>query len=120
MSSKEAWFGPFGRHMLQAHLGCQRFEIRASVLALRRPSLPTSTFRAEDVPAQYERMRFCHATAFIDAYFWLFSLGSFQAFIPIYEKLNEAYKEWDGDEDMITPSQASLMVVDWTDPQKAR
>lgn len=29
------------------------------------------------------------------------------------------YKEWDGDEDMITPGQASLMFVDWTDPQKA-
>ncbi|EKM57502.1 uncharacterized protein PHACADRAFT_90256 [Phanerochaete carnosa HHB-10118-sp] len=40
-------------------------------------------------------------------------------FIPIYEDLNRVYNECDGDEDMISPTQASLMIVDWTDPQKA-
>ena len=40
-----------------------------------------------------------------------------QAFIPLYGKLNEAYKEWDGDDDMINPAQASLMMIEWTDPQ---
>lgn len=32
--------------------------------------------------------------------------------------LNKAYEECDGDEDMISPAQACLMFVDWTDPQK--
>jgi hypothetical protein len=50
----------------------------------------------------------------------LFNSLFFQAFIPLYEKLSEIYKEWDGDEDMISPAQASLMIVDWTDPQKAQ
>ncbi|PSR90834.1 hypothetical protein PHLCEN_2v4803 [Hermanssonia centrifuga] len=40
-------------------------------------------------------------------------------FIPLYDKLSEVYKEWDGDENMISPAQASLMFVDWTDPQKS-
>ena len=42
-----------------------------------------------------------------------------KAFMPLYQKLSEAYHEWDGDEDMISPAQACLMIVDWTDPQKA-
>ncbi|KAH9921582.1 nuclear condensing complex subunit [Amylocystis lapponica] len=40
-------------------------------------------------------------------------------FIPLYEQLTVAYKEWDGDEEMITPAQVGIMFVDWTDPQKA-
>ncbi|KAI0090375.1 nuclear condensing complex subunit [Irpex rosettiformis] len=42
-----------------------------------------------------------------------------KAFIQLYKSLSEAYKEWDSDDDMISPVQASLMIVDWTDPQKA-
>lgn len=42
-----------------------------------------------------------------------------QSFIQVYKKLNEVYNECDGDEDMINPAQACLMIVDWTDPQKA-
>ncbi|KAI0073109.1 ARM repeat-containing protein [Panus rudis PR-1116 ss-1] len=40
-------------------------------------------------------------------------------FIPVFQQLCEVYKEWDGEEDMITPAQAGLVFVDWTDPQKA-
>ncbi|KAI0696847.1 nuclear condensing complex subunit [Cytidiella melzeri] len=43
-----------------------------------------------------------------------------KAFIPLYDKLSEVHKEWEGDDDMISPAQASLMIVDWTDPQKAQ
>jgi hypothetical protein len=44
---------------------------------------------------------------------------SLQSFVTLYEKLNEVYNECEGDEDMISPAQACLMFVDWTDPQKA-
>lgn len=43
-----------------------------------------------------------------------------QAFISLYSKLTEIYKELNEDEDMISPAQASLMIVDWTDPRKAQ
>ena len=42
-----------------------------------------------------------------------------KSFIALFTKLSEVYREWDGDEDMISPLQTSLMFVDWTDPQKA-
>ncbi|KAJ3556048.1 hypothetical protein NM688_g2240 [Phlebia brevispora] len=42
-----------------------------------------------------------------------------QSFVTLFLKLAEVYKEWEGDEDMISPAQTGLMVVDWTDPQKA-
>lgn len=40
-------------------------------------------------------------------------------FIPLYEKLTKAHREWDGDEEMVTPQQVALMFVDWTDPIRA-
>ncbi|KAI8971320.1 nuclear condensing complex subunit [Trametes punicea] len=40
-------------------------------------------------------------------------------FIPLYERLTKAYHDWDGEEDMVTPSQVALMFVDWTDPIRA-
>ena len=42
-----------------------------------------------------------------------------QQFIPLYEQLNREYADCEFDEDMISPAQACLMIVDWTDPQKA-
>lgn len=39
--------------------------------------------------------------------------------MTLFMKLTEVYREWDGDEDMISPAQTSLMFLDWTDPQKA-
>ena len=29
------------------------------------------------------------------------------------------YNEWDGEEEMVTPGQVAMMLVEWTDPQKA-
>ncbi|KAL4248656.1 CND3 (condensin subunit 3) family protein [Abortiporus biennis] len=40
-------------------------------------------------------------------------------FISIFNQLRTVYQEWDGEEDMISPSQIGLMFVDWTDPLKA-
>ncbi|KAH9848970.1 nuclear condensing complex subunit [Lenzites betulinus] len=40
-------------------------------------------------------------------------------FVPLYESLTKAYHEWDGDEDMVTPTQVTLMFVEWTDPLRA-
>ncbi|GJE85117.1 condensin complex subunit 3 [Phanerochaete sordida] len=40
-------------------------------------------------------------------------------FMPLYEQLNKEYAACHFDEDMISPAQACLMIVDWTDPQKA-
>ncbi|KAL6308311.1 nuclear condensing complex subunit [Sparassis latifolia] len=40
-------------------------------------------------------------------------------FIPLYEQLVNVYRDWDGDEEMVSPAQVGLMFVDWTDPQKA-
>lgn len=30
-----------------------------------------------------------------------------------------AYRDWDGEGEMVTPSQVALMFVDWTDPVRA-
>ncbi|KAI0674717.1 nuclear condensing complex subunit [Trametes maxima] len=40
-------------------------------------------------------------------------------FIPMYERLTQAYHDWDGEEEMVTPAQVALMFVDWTDPVRA-
>ncbi|TBU47907.1 nuclear condensing complex subunit [Dichomitus squalens] len=42
-----------------------------------------------------------------------------RTFIPMFEWLTKAYHTWDGEEDMVAPSQAALMFADWTDPIQA-
>ncbi|THH31051.1 hypothetical protein EUX98_g3136 [Antrodiella citrinella] len=40
-------------------------------------------------------------------------------FVEVFTQLCQIHKDWDEDEDVLTPLQAGLMFVDWTDPQKA-
>lgn len=40
-------------------------------------------------------------------------------FIPLFERLAQATREVDEDQEMVSPAQIAAMFVDWTDPQKA-
>jgi condensin complex subunit 3 len=40
-------------------------------------------------------------------------------FIPLFEKLAQATRDVDEDQEMVSPAQIAGMFVDWTDPQKA-
>ena len=37
----------------------------------------------------------------------------------MYQQLSAAFKELEGEQDMVTPAQVGAIFVDWTDPQKA-
>ncbi|KAH8101082.1 nuclear condensing complex subunit [Cristinia sonorae] len=40
-------------------------------------------------------------------------------FVEVFTQICQIHKEWEEDEDVITPLQAGLMFVDWTDPMRA-
>ena len=42
-----------------------------------------------------------------------------QIFIKAMETMSDLYDELEEDEEMVSPAQIGLMLVDWTDPQKA-
>lgn len=52
---------------------------------------------------------------------WRLLTGCPQIFVPLFEQLAGALREWseDTEHDPITSSQLGLMFVDWTDPLKA-
>lgn len=43
----------------------------------------------------------------------------FQIFVSVFTQLCQVQKDWEEDEDVVTPAQAGLLFVDWTDPLKA-
>ena len=42
-----------------------------------------------------------------------------QIFRQLFDRVVKAFREWEGEEDMVSPAQVALMIVDWTDPMKA-
>ena len=42
-----------------------------------------------------------------------------QIFRQLFDRVVKAFREWEGEEDMVSPAQVALMIVDWTDPLKA-
>jgi hypothetical protein len=46
------------------------------------------------------------------------SVCTFQIFIKAMETMSDLFEELEEDEEMVTPAQIGLMLVDWTDPSK--
>ena len=42
-----------------------------------------------------------------------------QTFIPIFEKIAEAYRDYDGEDTLVSPVHVTHMFADWTDPVRA-
>lgn len=38
--------------------------------------------------------------------------------MPVLEVLTQVYNDLDDDQDMVTPAQIGLQLIDWTDPEK--
>lgn len=41
-----------------------------------------------------------------------------QVLVPVLEVLTQVYNDLDDDQDMVTPAQIGLQLIDWTDPEK--
>ena len=42
-----------------------------------------------------------------------------QIFLEVYDQAKAIHEDLDEDDEMISPADLGLMIVDWTDPEKA-